>query len=358
MKKLSIIVPMYKAKSYIKGCVSSLLNQNLDNYEIILIDDFSPDDTYEYATKLYGNNEKIKIIKQEKNNGPGFARNKGIDIAKGEYITFCDIDDYFIPNTLGEAYNIVKENDLDLFWTVGTRMLITKETKEDLNLYDKNLFLDLNPFKNHENYKDEPYDIKARFDKYMNREYSFSIWGKIYNKKMLDENNIRFCENMMGEDQVFLIESLMHAKKFASKLIYLNGYRVGNTSLSRTDDKLHLFIRSLECIIGTTNYLERRIDSSNVFKDIPEYKDKLISFHRYSTEYFYTLPLYKEIGSDIIKTSDEVDVVFKKYYGEKALEEKERLFLSYDNSKDNGKPFYNEMTYEKLSKLLKNNINK
>lgn len=354
MKKLSVIVPIYKAKEYLKGCVSSILNQDLENYEIILIDDYSQDGTYEYAKELFKDNKNIKIDKLNSCDGPGPTRNLGIDIAEGEYITFCDVDDYLVPNSLGEAYKCAKDNNLDLLWTVKMKMLITRETKEDFDLYDKNLIVEFNNFKNIDKYIEEPDDLKSRIDKYINRKYAFSIWGKLYKKEMLDKNNIRFCENMMGEDQVFIIESLMHANKFASKPIDMNVYRIGNTSLSRTDDKIHLFIRSLECIIGTVRFLDNKIETTNAFKDIPEYKEKLLNFHRHSTEYFYTLPLYKEIGSDIIKSSKEVDDVFKKYYDEKAKEEKEKLFSSYDNSKDNGIPYYKEMEYDKLKNLLKN----
>lgn len=355
MKKISVIIPMYKAKEYIPGCVSSVLNQDIDDYEVILVDDASPDDTYDYAKKLYENDDRIKVIKQDINAGPGIARNKGIDIATGEYIAFCDVDDYLVPNTLNIEYKYAKDNNLDLFWTMGLKMLISKETKKDLSLYGDDRMIELNVYNGGTEYEDAPVDIKTRLDKYINRAYGWSAWGKLYKKTMLDKYNIRFSHLKMAEDQIFVLESIIYAEKFGYKLMFPNIYRIGNTSLTKDDDNEKYFIRALDSTIGSVKVLSEKLSKNILLDEIPEYREKLVTFQRYTIENFYTLPLYKEIGKDKILKNEEVDKVFKKYYGDNAMLEKEKLFASYDNSKDNGIPFYKELTYEKYEKLLDKN---
>lgn len=100
-KKLSIIVPVYNAEEYIEGCVNSLLKQDLSEqeYEIILINDGSTDNSPKLAQKLKEQNNNIVLLSQE-NKGQSVARNKGMDIAKGKYIMFVDADDKLYPNVI------------------------------------------------------------------------------------------------------------------------------------------------------------------------------------------------------------------------------------------------------------------
>lgn len=354
MKKISIIVPMYKAKEYIKGCVSSLLNQNLDEYEIILVDDCSPDDTYEYAKKLYGNNDKIRIIKQEKNGGPGLARNKGIEIADGEYIAFCDIDDYLSPNVLLDEYKYAKENDIDLFFILGIKMLVTRETKEKLSLYNENRILKYNDKENNEKYVDEPNDLKTRLDKYLGFGYRWSAWSKLYKKEMLDKYNIRFSSLKMAEDQIFVLESIICAKKIGHKLMYANIYRIGNDSLTKSGGDLKLFVRSLDTLIGSNKILKEKLENNSKLQDVKGYFEKVLKFQNDAIEYGYVLPLFRDISYETLNNSEDVNLVFKKYYGDNALNEKEKLFTYLKNNKNNTKPLYKKLTYERFEELLKN----
>lgn len=115
MIKISIIVPIYKVEPYLRKCVDSLLNQDLspEEYEIILVDDGSPDNcgaiADEYAVKF----SNIKVIHQV-NGGLSVARNTGIDAAKGKYIQFVDSDDYLEPNVIGVLVERAERDNLDV----------------------------------------------------------------------------------------------------------------------------------------------------------------------------------------------------------------------------------------------------
>lgn len=114
MIKLSIIIPIYNAEKYIKTCLDSILEQRIDEIEIIMINDGSKDNTQaileEYSNQ-YPN--KIKIVTKQ-NGGQGSARNIGIDMAKGEYVTFIDIDDIIEKEMLQQMYQKAKQENLDV----------------------------------------------------------------------------------------------------------------------------------------------------------------------------------------------------------------------------------------------------
>lgn len=113
MTSVSVIVPAYNEEKYIKKCVDSILNQTLKDIDIILIDDGSTDRTFEIMQEYSKKNKNIKAISLP-HGGVGIARNKGISLAKGEYIKFIDADDYINPNSLERMYKAAKENDADI----------------------------------------------------------------------------------------------------------------------------------------------------------------------------------------------------------------------------------------------------
>lgn len=101
---VSVVVPVYKIKEeYLRACVGSLLEQSLKEIEIILVDDGSPDRCGEICDKLAETDCRIRVIHQ-RNKGVSAARNRGMEQARGKYLSFVDADDWIDPDTLAEAY--------------------------------------------------------------------------------------------------------------------------------------------------------------------------------------------------------------------------------------------------------------
>ena len=96
---VSIVVPVYNVEAYLEKCLDSLVNQNFDNYEVIIVNDGSTDKSKEIAQR-YENKYSNVVLIDQKNKGLGGARNTGIEAVKGEYILFVDSDDYIHPDTL------------------------------------------------------------------------------------------------------------------------------------------------------------------------------------------------------------------------------------------------------------------
>lgn len=141
--KISIIIPYYNADKWIGRMLNSLLRQNLkqEEYEIIVVDDGSKDEPRilkEYVSRY----DNIRYARQE-NSGPGTARNTGISMARGEYVFFCDSDDFIADHVLGRLYDVAKKNDLDLLFhnvisVTGSESVIEPVLDFDhLAIYDK-----------------------------------------------------------------------------------------------------------------------------------------------------------------------------------------------------------------------------
>ena len=113
--KLSIIIPIYNVEKYIRTTIESIYRQNLSNeeFEVILINDGSTDNSLEIINELSIKYNNIIVLTQE-NQGPSIARNKGISIAKGEYIHFMDSDDIVMDSTLQKMLNTAIEYQLDI----------------------------------------------------------------------------------------------------------------------------------------------------------------------------------------------------------------------------------------------------
>ena len=110
--KVSVIIPVYNVEKYIERCILSVINQTLKDIEIIIVNDGSTDDTKKNIEK-YLNDKRIVYVEQ-KNSGLSGARNKGLSIAKGDYISFIDSDDYVDNNFIEKLYNALIKNNADV----------------------------------------------------------------------------------------------------------------------------------------------------------------------------------------------------------------------------------------------------
>lgn len=109
---VSIVMPYYNAALYIKETVNSIIAQTFKDWELIIVDDCSPaPETFDVLKMISALDERIKVLKTEKNSGAGLARNVGIEAAKGEYLAFCDSDDWWYPTKLEEQLSFMQKNN-------------------------------------------------------------------------------------------------------------------------------------------------------------------------------------------------------------------------------------------------------
>ena len=109
MKKVTVIIPMHNSSKHIEECLESVINQTYKNLEIIVVDDASTDNSLELVKNIEDN--RIKLIELRENVGAGIARNKGIEVASGDYISFLDSDDYWVLDKIERQVKFMEDNN-------------------------------------------------------------------------------------------------------------------------------------------------------------------------------------------------------------------------------------------------------
>lgn len=335
MIKVSVIVPMYCAKSVMEPCISALLRQGMEEMEIILVDDCSPDGTYEYACEVYRDNQKIRVIKAAQNGGPGLARNRGIEEAKGEYICFCDIDDCYRDGAVKTMYEEAVRFHADVYATTEVYMTVVKSLPADLaTIPEENLlrfgFVPAGEALDEET-PDFAGDMKSRMDGWLDHLYHWSSIGKLYRREHLNAHQIRFQDLRIAEDQLFILDNLVHADVYVSQNKCLYIMRTGEvTSITRGKKTPRVFVSALQSLFESLECMDRVFRDVPFFETNPEYREKLIDFQVGSIEDQYCIPKYQEFGREILSRNEEVGKVFARYFGNKSDFVEKTLFDSYD----------------------------
>lgn len=207
MVKVSIVVPVYNTKIYLKRCIDSILSQSFKDFELILINDGSTDGSINILREYEKVNKKVKVI-DKKNEGPALARNMGINIASGKYIMFIDSDDYIDSNYISNYYNSVVSGDFNVV-IGGYKRVVGDKIKYTLRLK------------------------QGEFSKYM-------VTGpvcRIIKRDFIVKNNINFLDTNSSEDVYFNI--MLYNATDKIKIIDDTGYNYfyNANSLSNTIHK-------------------------------------------------------------------------------------------------------------------------
>lgn len=198
---VSIIIPVHNVEKYICRCLNSIINQTYKNIEIILIENNSTDQSFNICKEYEKKDNRIRIYKTYKE-GVSAARNIGLDFAQGEYITFCDSDDYYEKEYIYEMLNCIEAEDVDIV------------TCEYRYIYDNSKIMQ--PYK--ERYRGVITKEEFCEKIYLNNQIGGFIWNKIFKADII--RNIRFREELkICEDTKFLMDILNNNNL---KLYYLN----------------------------------------------------------------------------------------------------------------------------------------
>ena len=224
--KLSIIIPVYNVEKYLEKCLNSLCGLKIEN-EIIIINDGTKDSSLEIAEKFKKNhkNENILIMSQE-NQGLSEARNNGMKIAKGEYISFIDSDDFVDTGNYEKFVNEVIKDNVDI--GIGRYKKIIEKTEGDTQSLEC-----ITEIRNYN--KGEIRTGKEYFDiMYRNDMHGSEVWDDVFRREFLLENNIFFKKGRMHEDEIFTAETLLKAKKVRFYGIYYYNYLQREKSIMST----------------------------------------------------------------------------------------------------------------------------
>ena len=291
MPRISVIVPVYKVETYLRECVDSVLSQTFKDFELILVDDGSPDNCGKICDSYAVKDNRIIVIHKE-NGGLSDARNAGIDISRGTYITFIDSDDYVDKNYLNHLLEALVNNHCDIsvcnYKCFESDYISDISSDISLNIYDSLSYWEANFSSN--------IDVVA--------------WGKLYKNNLFE--GIRFPKGKIHEDE-FLIHHLIGTNRrisVSSEVLYY--YRQRRDSIMSTETDSSRLLTSLEYLLERTRYYYDNKQTKLFLKNYHLLFSKMIN--RY--EKFHNNPTYKKVFQSL-----------KKIYMKKKKSFRETLFF-------------------------------
>ena len=217
---VSVIVPVYNVEQYIERCIESILLSTYKNFEIILINDGSTDNTALILNK-YNSNKQCKVI-HTINGGQSKSRNIGLKESKGEYIYFVDSDDFIANNAIEIMMKNIMYHDADICCARANFIDHNNKIEKEIPLYNR-VKID-----NHQEIIASALLIEL---------IKVALWIKIFRRSVIEDNNILFYEDIMNEDYLFSVQTALKSKTviFCNDIIY--HVTIRENSVSRTIKK-------------------------------------------------------------------------------------------------------------------------
>lgn len=233
MAKISIIVPVYNVEQYLEKSLNSFVNQTMDDIEIIVVDDGSPDESFKIYSRFAEADPRIRIIKKQ-NAGVSEARNTGLENATGDFVMFADSDDWMEPNCCEVMYAEQQRTQADM--VLADVIVVTNGVPENYHIFGK-------PFVTEEK------DFIRQYQKTCIG-YSYnplpagkwktpgmgSPWNKLFKRSIIEENHLRFDPYVKGiyDDNLFTLHYLMHVKKLAYIQVPVYDFRLVAGSITQS----------------------------------------------------------------------------------------------------------------------------
>lgn len=282
---LSIIIPAFNSEKYIGKCLESIVNQNYNNYEVIIVNDGSTDNTEKICKNIIKDNNKFKIINKI-NGGVSSARNEALKISTGKYIWFIDSDDYIEK----DAFKIIYEkiDNVDVLAFGYEQIYKTKQT-----------------YKFKERKIDQDKAIKYMF---LNKIFIGALWNKVIKREIIEQ--IRFDERIsFGEDLLFQYYTLKSSKKIKiiNNILYHYVIRDGGICKSSDIDKKIQGIYVTDIILKE-NFDDRKIKNYAIIKYVNINILVLMQYKEYKKNNEYYNKLSKNLKKYI------KDYIFSKDY--------------------------------------------
>ena len=303
---ISIIIPVYNKEKYIRETILSVINQSYSNLEIIIVNDGSTDTSKEICMEFQKKDDRIKLINTD-NHGAGHARNIGIDIAKGKYISFIDADDYVDREYFNILYKMIIKYEADI---AECKYIRVKQNENNAqNKKDDNIKLFNNIQKLEILYGED-------VSEYVN---SVIMCNKLFKRELFE--NIYYPENRVIDDEFVTYKLIYKSKKIVT-----------------TDRELYFYVQSVDSVMRN-NFKEKRvIDTIDVYDEVYKFsmdnniqeiqEEVLIRYLKYCIELAHKTKLSKQIHKK--------DKVIK--FIQDKFEEKKKLYYDkYNNAVANSK---------------------
>lgn len=264
--KISVIVPIYNVEQYLDDCLESIRKQTFTDFEVLLIDDETPDNSVSIAEKYTKLDSRFRLY-HKKNGGLSDARNYGLERANGEYVAFIDSDDRIREKYLESLYNVITKYNADVavcafsFYYLNSGK-IKKSNKK--------------PIDNNRLYNNE----KALKELMRDRQFRFYVWNKLWKMSLFKDNNITM-PIMIYEDMVVSTMLFCHAEKVVSTdyrgYIYTRAFSKYK-EISMTKKRINDYIKTIPC-------MRKYLEDTNLYKTAKK------PFFRHIAHVFFSIPL-------------------------------------------------------------------
>lgn len=289
--KISVIVPVYKVEKYLRKCVDSILAQTYKDFEVILVDDGSPDNCGKICDEYAKKDKRIKVVHKE-NGGLSDARNVGIKNAKGEYLSFIDSDDYVSPDFLEVLYRLANQNNADI--SVCEAVIVKEDQNAQFNNIEKYELMDKN---------------LALVEMIYFRKFSVNTWNKLYKKELFDE--ILFPKGLLYED----LATTYKLVDKSNKVVY-------------TPAKLYAYVQRGGSIMGQTGYKMKK-DKVEIVDEMTDYFAENSDKRLFAGIFNYLInDVYKMTSVGNLVSSKEYRKVLKKWYEKNKSSIKTNQYIS------------------------------
>ncbi|MBR3498623.1 MAG: glycosyltransferase family 2 protein [Selenomonadaceae bacterium] len=273
---VSVIIPMFNAARFMPQTLESLRAQTLKDFEVIIVDDCSTDNSVEvvenFMDAFAAEGIRLHLLELPTNSGtPGFPRNLGIQLARGEYIALLDSDDFFSQTALEELATLAEATEADVVHT-DTFFMLNEDNEIKICERQKLPPLPAPTF--------ETTDIARRVDNWINRGYNWESVTMFCRRDFLVANQIHFPKMANNEDMVFSFSILCSAEKFLRVPNVTYVYRQRSDSVSHKyfvapSDYLHKWLRVLT---DGLNEFAKVMASEKFFAEHPDYRHEVLNF--------------------------------------------------------------------------------
>lgn len=274
---ISVLIPLYNVEQYIARCLESILKQTYQNFEIIVVNDGSPDNSIDIVSEYANRDERIRVIENEKNMGLAWTRMVGYTHAKGDYIVFVDSDD-FIPETALEVlYQSIFDNKADI--AIGNYQYVDS----DNNFGDKS--------NNKLSYGSDRNNV---YRSLLINEVNHSLWGKIYKSEIFSDYKYITHEKFINAEDGFLLYQIINNITNVVTTENIVYYYYHNT---KSATKIRLSDNSIWSIVTFWNLLDNMfIDNIELYPLVKDRNLKAFTYLLRKGYSFEKINKYLEIG--------------------------------------------------------------
>lgn len=269
--KISVVIPAYNAENEISKCIENILNTNTCDFEVIVVNDGSTDNTKQILDDLANKDNRIKVIHQS-NKGVSMSRNVGIEKADGDYIVFVDADDLLEANALDYLAKRLKDKDIDILqYSVST------------DTYKENLVQE-----NKEYYDDITFKSTKEAFSYLIEHGFYVVWNKTYKKDFIHEFNDFPIGIKTGEDLIFNCKTFLREPIVAcdSKILYHHIRTNKDTTVTRFIDNMDETLKQKRNALLAI-YTHFDLDKKTYYETmLTEYKFYVLNLFHQNSSYF------------------------------------------------------------------------